>query len=635
MKLNQEFFKKAFWITLAVIYIFVLAKIFISWKKIAYAEDVDVTIVAPIPVPVNVWQQEGAVQGQGVWVYSPNEKMETKGGTTGVYVWNTLNDPLNVLCVSSDPTCAFFTRQSGQEKDKMERFLLAEEAYLEEFFTNFSAECPYYLKLPGLMLLKEASGEIASQAVDTIAESTCRTVVENFGDLAQDVYQATRMVLAESLVNTEALDAEQKLIIGRSFIGTNQYEQTPIAYRLPQFLYDVFRGIKIEPNTSLVGLHEYLTTPRSNAQLSFLFRSFQNKEEERALKAVEEEYRIGGQYFGKYQCIQEVINPATGEKSCGKFFSNLPAGTASKDLQKIRDAVVDVFVTTIDFNTEIGRALNPAERFDDDRSFGGIPSFRDLLNAGIANGPGMFRIGSPSIYVPPVPVVSLCKLSEFDSELVIGLNEARKLSFRVGVELSNTLPGTIKDLKEVSAVLQDSTMATTSPSLLLPSGTTSSEVFFTELKSFPNKSGTTTIEIAAKLKDSAGGSSCRASLDLEVLNFKRYACDSQRCKSPTVNPDPDNPIHVCVGIPGDGINNDCTPLGSNCRTEWCTDIGDKDRDGYNAMCYDSCDAVYQANCQALGYICQATTTSYLIPQKTDFVGFVQKLSSSLFRFFGD
>ena len=247
-------------------------------------------------------------------------------------------------------------------------------------------------------------------------------------------------------------------------------------------------------------------------------------------------------------------------------------------------------------------------------------------------GPGIFRVGNPAPALPPeAQNPSSCSIAFSDASLIMGLNEQRKYSFSVKVQLGVGLPGSVNDIENIKISFQDPNLAQAAPALLGPQNATNTNVFIVTISS--QETGGTDMDVAATLKSSAGGANCGVSIGLEILPFERYACDSRKCKSPTVNPDPDNTIYTCVGTPDDGLNNDCTSLGSNCKQEWCVDIGDKDNDGFNARCYDSCGVSYQSTCQRAGYICNATSTSVLEAPKK--VGIIEPatLISSLLKYF--
>ena len=252
---------------------------------------------------------------------------------------------------------------------------------------------------------------------------------------------------------------------------------------------------------------------------------------------------------------------------------------------------------------------------------------RDLLNTTMTGGPGLFRTGSsaPQPEVTGPTAQSSCSISFADSGMTMGLKETMTFSFSVRVNLAVGLPGTISDIENIKLSFDTAGIASVTPNdLTAANATTSSGIFRVNVGSI--KSGSTDMNIDAKLKASAGGSTCRASIGVDVFNIERYACNSQKCSSPTVNPDPDNIIYTCVGTPDDGLNNDCTSLGSNCKQEWCTDIGDQNKDGFNAMCYDSCGAEYQDSCRRIGYFCQGTSTSLFMRKENKVLEFIKSLS---------
>ncbi|MEW5805477.1 MAG: hypothetical protein AB1721_02000 [Patescibacteria group bacterium] len=649
LKLDERFLKKAFWLILIIVYIFVLAKLFVSWKKTAQAQTTcNCTVSIKGPIGVNIEKPTMASGGEdnavsvytanpskpefSVRVWSPGGEGSDKSPGFGVYVYNAHDDPLTVRCYPQDPICAYFTRLSTQEKDKQTQIENLDDAVKKDLMTEFTTDCPTYAKIAGVGEPEEEGGDPA--VVDNIKESICRIAVDNWADIVVGGSKAVKMSIAEAFEGLDFIDAiTRKFLIKNTINSANRYQEAPEQFRAGVFFYDTIGGTWVEPGTGFLALNRRLTRPMSTARLVLSTQQYLGGEFNRAESGLMEELRSGGGYFGKYRCASEVTNKQTGEKSCGKMEINALSGDIQHLLQTLTEASLDVFVNTVDYNQDIANELLPSRDPYTGLVHGGWPGYRDLLNS-FSGGPGFFRYTPSGGFQPkPEEPVSFCEISNYDPDIVMGLDEQRKVNFKVYVGLSNGLDGLVSDLEQIIISLPNSSFATTSPSLLRPTGATSSEIFLTEVVSSPNQRGTTKINILAELKESAGGNNCTASIDLEVLGFERYLCDSQRCKSPLINNDPDEPVYTCVGTPNDDLNNDCTPLGSNAITEWCVDIGDKDGDGYNAYCYDSAPADQQLACQARGYICQATTSAVFAPRKIGLFESAKKISYEFLNLF--
>ena len=372
-----------------------------------------------------------------------------------------------------------------------------------------------------------------------------------------------------------------------------------------------------------------MTRPMSKASLALTINSYVQGEQKRAGDALFEDARLGGGLLSKYE-VTSTIQTSSGKKYPSKITTTLPSSIGFDDLSKVRTAAIDALANTTDYTSDVANQLNPELNSGDGLWYGGASQLKDLLNTTMAGGPGIFRVGNPAPALPPeAQNPSSCSIVFSDASLTMGLNEQRKYSFSVKVQLGAGLPGSVDDIENIKISFQDPNIARAVPDILGPQNATSGNIFITTINSL--KADGTDMGIIATLKSSAGGADCGASIGLEVLPFERYVCNSQRCQSPTINPDPDNTVYACVGTPDDGLNNDCTSLGSNCRQEWCTDIGDKDKDGFNALCYDSCGVDYQSTCQRAGYICNATSTSGLLFPKKATISPGIKLFSTLIK----
>lgn len=573
----------------------------------------------PIPLPVIGWAAgsepvivTSELSDGGVYVWSGSGD---KG--RGVKVWNTEDDPMRTYCVPADPVCAYFMRLSRQETDKVAKLLLYEEKYIQVLFNQFSNTCPTFAKMAGIALISDPEKTDQPPIVkvaENIVESSCKNLIDNWETALIDKTKAVTMALSEYFENLDFpfLDAIGKKSLIQQLNNEGAYEELPESLRLQGFLVDSIGGSYVEANTSLLAFVRRLTRPMSKANLALMVNSYVQGEQKKAGDALLEDARLGGGLLSKYEVTSEVVDTKSGKKYPGKIIVNYPASIQFDDLSKVRTGVLDSLANTIDFNKEVSPQLFPELNSGDGLWYGGTSQLRDLLNTTMEGGPGIFRVGNPAPALPPeAQTPSSCSIAFSDASLTMGLNEQRKYSFSVNVRLGVNLPGSVSDIENIKISFQDPSFAQAAPALLGPQNATQTNVFIITINS--KKAGGTDMDINATLKSSAGGADCGASIGLEILPYERYACSSQKCKSPTINPDPDNTLYTCVGTPDDGLNNDCTSLGSNCKQEWCTDIGDKDKDGFNALCYDSCGVDYQSSCQRAGYICNATSTSGLPP----------------------
>ena len=596
----------------------------------------------PIPLPVIGWDAGSTPVrvtsdpfiDKGVYVWSGS-----RGIMAGVRIWNLEDDAAWTRCIPAEMQCAYFINLGMQEETKVAELKLAEEKYIQTIFNQFSNTCPTFAKMAGIALISNPNKTDQPPEVkvaENIVESSCKNLIDNWETALIDKTKAVKMAISEYLENTtfEFLDAIGKKSLIQQLNNDSVYEELPESVRLQGFLADTIGGSYVEPNTSLLAFVRRLTRPMSKASLALTIDSYVQGEQKRAGDALLEDARQGGGLLSKYEVTSEVIDTKSGKKYPGKIINTLPSSIEFDDLARVRQAAMDALANTVDYTKEVSAQLFPQLNSGDGLWYGGVSQLRDLLNTTMEGGPGIFRIGNPAPQPEPGGEdQSSCSISFSDASLTMGLDEQRKYPFSVNVFLSNGLPGPLSDLKDIKVSFQDKNMAQAVPASLGPQNATNTNVFIVSVNS--QKAGDTDMDITATLKDAAGGADCGVSIGLEILPFERYACDSQRCKSPTVNPDPDNTVYTCVGTPDDGLNNDCTSLGSNCKQEWCTDIGDKDNDGFNALCYDSCSVDYQSTCQRAGYVCSATTTSNLMPnnQQTAILSPVKSLSALLNKFF--
>lgn len=592
----------------------------LNW--VTYQSSADCCPVSlPIPLPVIGWAPgsepvivTSELSDGGVYVWSGSADK-----ARGVKVWNLETDAMWTRCIPSDPVCAYFMRLARQETDKVAKLMLYEEKYIQALFNQFSNTCPTFAKMAGIALISDPEKTDQPPIVkvaETIVESTCKNLIDNWETALIDKTKAVKMALSEYFENLDFpfLDAIGKKSLIAQINGDGAYEELPEAMRLQGFLVDSLGGSYVEPNTSLLAFVRRLTRPMSTASLALTVNSYVQGEQKRAGDALLEDARLGGGLLSKYEVTSEVVDTKSGKTYPGKIIATYPASIQFDDLSKVRTGVLDSLANTTDFGPNVTSQLFPELNSGDGLWYGGTSQLRDLLNTTMTGGPGIFRVGNPAPALPPeAQNPSSCSIAFSDASLIMGLNEQRKYSFSVRVQLGVGLPGTVDDIENIKISFQDPNLAQAAPALLGPQNATNTNVFIVAVNS--KKAGETDMDINATLKSSAGGADCGASIGLEVLPYERYACDSKKCKSPTINPDPDNTIYTCVGTPDDGLNNDCTSLGSNCKQEWCTDIGDKDNDGFNALCYDSCGVDYQSTCQRAGYICNATSTSGLFQPK--------------------
>ncbi len=587
----------------------------------------------PIPLPVVGWAPgsepvivTSELSDGGVYVWSGSSDKNK-----GVKVWNTEIEAMWTRCIPSDPVCAYFMRLSRQETDKVAKLILYEEKYIQTLFNQFSNTCPTFAKMAGIALISDPEKTDQPPIVkvaENIVESSCKNLIDNWETALIDKTKAVKMALSEYFENLDLpfLDAIGKKSLIAQINGDGAYKELPESFRLQGFLVDSIGGSYVEPNTSLLAFVRRLTRPMSTANLALTVNSYVQGEQKKAGDALLEDARLGGGLLSKYEVTSEV-ETKSGKKYPGKIIATYPASIQFDDLSKVRTGVLDSLANTTDFNEDVTTLLFPELNSGDGLWYGGTSQLRDLLNTTMTGGPGIFRVGNPAPALPPeAQNPSSCNIAFSDASLTMGLNEQRKYSFSVNVKLGMSLPGSVSDIENIKISFQDPNLAQTAPALLGPQNATQTNVFIITINS--KKAGETDMDINATLKSSAGGADCGASIGLEVLPFERYACSSQKCKSPTVNPDPDNTVYTCVGVPDDGLNNDCTSLGSNCKQEWCTDIGDKDNDGFNALCYDSCGADYQSTCQRAGYVCNASSTSELFqPKKLGISSGLKQLSA--------
>lgn len=657
LKLDEKFFKKAFWVVLILVYFFMLVKLFILPKKMVLANDYDpggdqsssqpcgCTVSIPDLVKVEIKKPvvgdedkavlvgTDVVGGQEgkytVRVWSPG-KSRNNGVGMGVYVYNHQTDPLYVTCQKvNDPVCEYHSMLASMEGNKRADLFTLDDRVRKTLLTEFSTDCPTYAKIAGVGIPKEGEGgQQEPTVVERIADSVCRIAVDNWADIITGATKAIKWSVAEAFEKIEFIDAVTKKLLIKRILNTGRYEESPEQFRPGAFFYDAIGGAWVEPGTDFLAFSRRLTRPMSPARLSLMTYQYLSGEVDRGVSGLLEDVRLGGGYFGKYRCSLKV----SGEEQCAKFENNALSGDIQHMLHTLTEVTLQVFSNSL-FYKEIENELLPRIDPNTKLAYGGWPGYRDLLNS-LNNGPGFFRY-SPTggLRPPPQQVFSQCEIIDYDPEVVIGLGEEREIPFRVYVGLSNGLDGSVADLEKITVELEDSSFASTTPKVLTPTGSTSSEVFSPRLISSSTIGGRTKVEIKAKLKEFVGGKSCRTSIDVEVLNFKRYLCASETCKSPFIIPDPDQPIYSCVGTPNDGLNNDCTSLGSNCKTEWCVDTEDKNGDGYNAYCYDLCPTDQQLSCQARGYVCQATSTSVFAPKQMGLLKSLKQLSRQILTFF--
>ncbi len=446
----------------------------------------------PIPLPVIGWPPgEDPVRvtseksDGGVYVWSGSNDKDR-----GVRVWNEEKDAMWTRCIADDPVCDYFTRLASQERDKVAKMMLYEEKYIQALFNQFSNTCPTFAKMAGIALVVDPNDPVGSvpevKVAETIVESSCKNLIDNWETALIDKTKAVKMAISEYIDNTSFsfLDAIGKKLLIQQLNNTDAYEELPESVRLQGFLVNNLGGAYVEANTSLLGFVRRLTRPMSKASLALTMDSYVQNEQKKAGNALLEDARLGGGLLSKYEVTSEVIDTKSGKKYPGKIITNYPASIQFDDLSKVRTGVLDSLANTTDFGPDVTNLLFPELNSGDGLWYGGTSQLRDLLNTTMVGGPGIFRVGNPAPALPPeAQNPSSCSIVFSDASLIMGLNEQRKYSFSVKVQLGVGLPGSVDDIENIKISFQDPNLAQAAPALLGPQNATNTNVFMVTISS--------------------------------------------------------------------------------------------------------------------------------------------------------
>lgn len=575
--------------------------------------DIDI----PIPMPVYSNFETGQVI---VWSGDDSKKGQ-------VHVYNTgPSDALWVQCNGMDAVCMQYG-QLDSEVEALVKNIYKIEDIINESWQKLTTFCPIWLKIAGVTLADDGKTVIAQEPTGSINEAVCQRVISNYRDFRREVGSAVRREVAESFENTEALMPEKAMSYIKSFIFGDSYKDAPDFFRLPEWLYAKYQGIIVQPRTTLASFYEYTTRGRATLWESKTIMNYVEKEEAESLQAADQEAEHGRGQFGRYN-PSETVAGIDGEEKVGRMRSVLPAAVAADDLQAVRKMIPEFFSSA--WNYPAGTVQSMIEAQVDpavDLAFSGLPAQRDLLNSILTpTGPGIFRFstaGSAPKYASGAAGGSggqfggvavggttegrSCTLTPLTNAMTLGLNEQGSFSFQVSAQ-NNGNPEPLSSLQAITVTVSPTLASLTS--FINPAALSSIHNYDATIQT-GNTGGNATMTITATFKSTTPGQPCSGTIMLTVLDFVRYECYSQRCASVTGILNPYAPNYICVGTADDGNNNDCTPMGSNCRQEWCVDINDADNDGFNAACYDSCPLLQQNSCKARGFICEATTTGAL------------------------